>query len=612
LVQTIEAGRTKVGDPVFAKTTIKWQGQQCDLKPGAILEGRIVAIHGRTKTAKISQIALLFESGQCSGRNLKPFPLTLAALLAADPERDANMYEYQPLSDAVGIGIGGGGSTGRGNSRSVTASATTIYNSPSRYKGPTAVMPGQVVGIKGVNLEVGSGPEGSSVVFTSGRNLRLESGFQLVLVPGIVPAATAADSPAEVTTASVPVTVKNSDEAMLTEDEIETCLPPQCSVALTPDHTNASASLAHASYSLKDLGYAPVRADYALYSFDYGSAISYLGPNELLFTFNPHVLIKRGGDEATFAKLRTIRAVLIDVQRGKVTKTVDWKVPDSRQYLWPISRNRVLVHVGRELRVYGDGLKLEQRLSIDGPLAFLRPSPSSAYFAVGVVEERHAQATHWQLEEAEGREPEEDVEVKVLDANLRALATVVRSSRAAPPVLSDTGEILILRASKNRWEFVEETWEGQRRLIARVDSRCMPQATSLPPDLLFVVGCDRQAMGKWYRVLQPDGKPVLKGWSPSVELEHVAGGVAAANAFTVGFSEATKAMGADSAFHASDLESEHIAVYRAANGARLFTLTVPSPEPTVQTFALSPDANQLAVLQGDQIAFYKIPLADGR
>jgi len=53
-------------------------------------------------------------------------------------------------------------------------------------------------------------------------------------------------------------------------------------------------------------------------------------------------------------------------------------------------------------------------------------------------------------------------------------------------------------------------------------------------------------------------------------------------------------------------------VYRTENGERLFAVSIPSPAPTVQSFALSPDGNSLAVLQGDQIAFYKVPTANGR
>jgi hypothetical protein len=382
-------------------------------------------------------------------------------------------------------------------------------------------------------------------------------------------------------------------------------------MALAPRESEIKGSASTDTLAVNRLGYIPVRPDHEMYGFDYGSTISYLGEKELLFTFNPHILVARTGTEATFSKLRIIRAALIDVQEKKVIKTVEWKVPDAQQYLWTVGSDHVLVHVGRELRLYGPGLKQEQHLALNGPLAFVRTSPSSRYFAVGVIQERHPAAVHKQLEEAEERAPEEDVEVKVLDGNFHTLATVMRSSRAPVPVLSDDGEIQVTSLGKNRWRIIEEAWDTQKRVLANVNSSCPPETTTLPPGLLFVVGCDRQSGGKWYRMLRFDGKPVLKGTSSSTELEQTANGIASSGAFTVGVAEAVKSMAASSAFTSADIASEHIAVYRAENGERIFAVAIPSPVTSVQTFALSPDGRQLVVLAGDQIAFYQVPASGG-
>jgi len=623
LVRAIDAGRVKIGESVLAKVAVKWQTPQCTLREGAVLKGRIVAQTAHSKTEKNSQIALLFENAQCNGPDLKPLPLTVAAVLASDPYQDRNLYENQPLSEAVGLSIGGGGGGTAGvgvgggvinsNMRSVTAAAATVYVSPPKYKGPTAIMPGQVVGIRGLKLGVGDGPEGSSVLTMSGHNVRLESGYQIMLVPNLntAPVSNSAGSSAVPSVAAAPIAKPATapDESSVL-DETEVCLPPQCTVAFEPGEAETTRVAAWASFPVGQLGYSPARPDQEMYNFDYGSAMSYLGAGELLFTFNPHVLIERSGTEAKFAKLRVIRAVLINARERRVEKTVDWKVADSQQYLWPVSQG-VLIHVGRELRLYRAGLKLEQRLVLNGALSFVRTSPSSKYFAVGVLQERHSEAVHRELEEAEQREPEEDVEIKVLDSNFHVLATVVRSSRATLPVLSDVGEIRVLSTTKNRWSIVEESWDEQKRVLARLNSACRPQVTSLPPDLLFVIGCDRQSSGKWYRVIRPNGRPLLRGVSPSVELEQTVSGVAAGNSFAIGVAETAKSMAANSAFQTSDLQSERIVVYRAENGERIFTVTVPSPEPTIQTFVLSPDGGQLAVLQKDQIAFYKVPAVRG-
>ena len=629
IVRSIDSARSQVGDTVFAKVSKKWQSPQCNLREGAVLQGRIVAAAPHSKATHTSQIALLFDTGQCNGRDMKPLPLTVAAVLAFNPFEKDDQYKSRPLSDAVGLSVGGlvGGPSGAslrgvasGGLRSVSAAAATVELSPTEYVGPTSVMPGQVLGIKGVKLDVGGGPEGSSILSTSGHNVHLESGSQLVLVPNLkaaspsvsaMPAATAPTTPAVSPSAAAPPVASAAAAATDSpeEDETEVCSPPNCSIALTPNESDVRVAAASTTLALNDLGYTPARPDHEMFSFDYSSAISYLGPHQVLFSFDPHILIQRTVAESNLSDLRIIRAVLVNVQEKKVEKTVDWKVTDARQYQWPVSHDRVLVHVGRELRLYGPGLKLQQRISLNGPLAFVRVSPSSTYFAIGQLQERHSAIVHRQLQEAEGREPEEDVELKILDADFHVLATVLRSSRAAPPVLSDHGEIRLRRLTKSRWQIVEIAWDEQRRTLATLNSTCSPNVTPLPPDLFFVVGCDRETTGKWFRVLGSDGKPVLKGWSASADPQQTASGIPAGSDFAIAMAQASKSIAADSAFFTSDLELEHIAVYQASNGERMLAVTIPSPTPSVQTFALSPDGAQLAVLQGNQLAFYAVPSA---
>ncbi len=618
LVQAMEAGRVKPGDSILASVDVEWNNPACNLRKGAILKGRVVSEIPRSKSSRISNLSLLFESAQCGGRDLKPLALTVAALIAPDPHRDSSLYrdqENQPLSEAVGLGLGDGGSAGAGsgfssgtNMRSVIAAAATAYVEPTRFKPPKAVLPGQVVGISGVKLSVGSGAEGSSVLSSSNHNVHLDVGSQLILVPSLKLVTTAtARSATPVPSANPAATAVTSSSVHVpefaAEDESETCAPPNCNIAIAA--SDPGINLAATIISLKEFGYAQ-RGNREMGSFNFDAALAYLGPTKLLFTFNPHLLVARSDNESS-PQMRTVRAILIDLASMKIEKRIDWRVLDSRQYLWPIENERLLAHVGRELREYGPDLKVEQRLSLDGPLAFVQISPSGKYFAFGVVRERHSRAMHDQLAEAEAREPEEDVEIKVLNAEFRPLATVIRSSRDAPPILSDDGEIRIPTIGKNRWRIVENTWNGQRRVLAQVTSTCRPEVTTLQSDLLFLLGCDRQADGKWYRVIRSDGKTVLKGWSSSSELEQTANSVA--SAFAVGVAKAAKPIAAESSFRADDLESESIAVYRVLNGQRKFTVRIAAPAPTLQTFVLSPDGDQLAVLKGNEIALYAIPSA---
>jgi hypothetical protein len=343
--------------------------------------------------------------------------------------------------------------------------------------------------------------------------------------------------------------------------------------------------------------------------YDLGNVetISYLGPKKLLFTFNPHVLVPRAGTENELPNLHMVRAVLIDLQTMKIVRSIDWRVHDAKQYLWPIGSGSFLVHASDELRMYSSELKPVHRMSLNGPLAFASVAPSGKYFAVGIVRERHPENIHRELAAAENREPEEDVEVKVLDSDFRILVTVMRSSRDVPPVLSDNGEIRIPTIGKNRWRIAEYTWTGQRRILKQVDSACRPEATTIPPDLLFVTGCDHLADGKWYRMLRLNGRLVLKGQSSSTARGHAANGMAGSQLFAIGIAELVKPTDDSAPFHSSDLQNLHVAVYRAESGKKVTGVTLPFPLPARQTFALSPDGRRLAVLVNNQIVFYTLP-----
>jgi hypothetical protein len=610
LVQSLDARKVKAGDPILAKLVLAWKSPSCDLRQGAIIQGRVVTQKAHSKTEKTSEIGVVFDGGQCGGRDMKPLFLTVAAVVAATPARDSDFLyaeNLQPLSTAVGLTL-------NSNVRSISQASDTVFSEPRPAKAPSQVTPGQVVGIPHLAISVGQGIDGASILSSTGHNVQLSAGVQLALVPNLNaepngtggvksadPNAAAGNPPPEAAEPPPPNIA----------DEREVCVAPDCTVDLAGSPADQETRGAQITFPLKRLGYVPPSADREMSGFNYDASIAYLGPTQFLFTFNPHILVPRSGEEADFSrKLRIVRAVLIDLEKKEIVKTVDWRVLDSGRYLWPIGENQVLIHVGQELRVYGPGLQLRNRISLGGALAFVRISPASQYFGAGILHERHTREIHRRLEDAELREPEEDVEIRLLDSQFRVLTSVVRSSRVPPPVLLNEGEVHVSSIGRNHWRIVENSWAGQRRVLAVATSTCVPQAESVPGNLLFVVGCDRQTGNRWYRILHGDGKVVLKGWSPSSELEQTAGGNVGGNAFAIRIAEATQSRILQSVFKPSDLKSARVTIYRAKNGRRIFSIGLPDPVPAVQTFAISPREDQVALLKAGEIAFYRVPAAE--
>ena len=610
LLQPVNASKVKVGDPILAKLALPWKGPTCDLRAGAIIQGHVVTQKAHSKTEKTSEIGIVFESGQCGGRDLKPLFLTVAAVAApylSSYSDFSGSEELQPLSSAIGLNLNGG-------LRSLSQASATVYVEPRRAKAPRTVMPGQVLGIPHLAISVGQGVDGASIFRSTGRNVQLSPGTQFVLVPSPnagtnISADTKSADPGTSTRNPVPSSTELPPPSIA--DEKELCVAPDCTVAFADSQLNQGNQGAQITVPLKGLGYLPPSANREMSGFDYDASIAYLGPNQLLFTFDPRTLVSRSAAEAiSFRKLRIIRGVLIDLEKKEIVKTIDWRVLDSGRFLWPIGQSRVLIHVGQELRLYGPGLQLSNRVSLGGPLAFVRISPASEYIAVGVIHERHPREIHRRLEEAELREPEEDVEIRLLDSQFRVLTTIMRSSRIPPPVLLNEGEVHIPNVGRNKWRIVENTWAGQRRVLAVATSTCVPQAESVPGNLLFVVGCDRQKLSRWYRILHGDGKVVLKGWSPSSELEQTAGGNIGSNVFAIRIAQATGSRLLQSVFKPSDLKSARVTVYRATNGHRIFSIALPDLVPSVQTFAISPREDQVALLKSGEIAFYRVSAAE--
>jgi hypothetical protein len=600
LVQTLEAGHIQIGSPVYAKVRIPWQNNDCNLRQGSILEGRVVDQKIHSKNEKVSQLELLFDGAQCTGTQITRFPVSLVAVVAPDPPMATQQYESPPLNEAVGIGIEGG-------MRSVSQATTNAYFlQPERPKADH-ILAGQTLGMGKLKLQAGSGKDGSSIFSVAGHNVRLATGTQFVLLPTLN---LTVDPSAKSSADAKPSATQTSDSPNATPvipeaDEIEECLPPTCNVSSEVNSGGFAVSTAAATLPVRQFGF-PELPTHEMTRFDYEAAVSYLGTNQLFFAFNPHVLIKRTIADAAFPQLHLIRGVLIDLKTLKTEKTIEWRLPDRGRYLWPVGGKQILLHVNHELRLYGPDLKLLKTFPLEGALAFVCASPSGNYFAVGVTKERHTDFVHEQLREAEGREPEEDIGLTVLDSDFHVLATVTRSSWMPPPVLSNQGEIRVLFLGRDKWRILESRWDHQQRVIAQVTSTCLLHTTSLPGNFLFVVGCEAQG-GKWYRTLRPDGKPLLKGESPTAELEHAADGSAQGNNFAIRVATSVHSQTAESTFHSSDLESEQVRVYRTENGQRLIAVHISSPVPSVQTFALSPTGSQLTVVTKDQLAFYIVP-----
>lgn len=606
LLMDLEARHLKVGEAIYAKVFIPWEGPGCTLARGAILEGKVLSAVPHSNVSMGSEVAVAFDRAQCSQGQMTSFPLVLAAVAVPEESDDSQTMD---MPRALGSSASTSGPPSGFRSQGSYNSDVWWYmmNGFSRFPNVHA---GGVYGIRGLSLMVATSPGQGSVLTAKDRDVALYKQTELLFIPEVSLGAKSPESPAPVEGPGVihthaadmtpPAAVK--PEPLL---EDETCAPPSCTVALAGGDSETD-SHASASISIRSLGYAQ-RMEQAIDSFDQDETLSYLSPTELLVTFNPHRLVPRLGDTDNGGTVRIIRAALVDRSTRRVKRMVDWYLPDTRQYLWPLADHRVLVHVGNELRIYGAGLTEEQHLVLDGPLAFLRTDPAGETIAAGIVQERHSRELHASLRDNLGHEPDENVRVLVLNRQFQTTATSVSSTEILPPVLLNEGEVKLYRQSEKQFHLVILTWTGERRSLAHFTSTCVPQISTSAPDVLFLTTCSSLTAMREFRILRADGTTLLEGQSPPEELGDAVLGDTHMMQLVLKTVEADEPLDRGGIFHLSDLTSERLRVYSATSGRTLFSVHVNAPLASVDGFALAPNGRELAVLTRDQILVYALP-----
>jgi hypothetical protein len=596
-----------VGKTLLARVTADWSSPGCVLHQGAILEGTVEALERKGHDG--STLAVGFNGAQCGGKEIGSFPLILVSL-AAPPADFASVPEIQiKVPNAV---VPKQVVTGELRSPNLEL-AGIVHHFPPKAN----VRPGDVLDLRGLKLEVGAGPKRSSVVSSARGDVILAEFTQMLLMPAseaFVAAPALADSaplphPRPDAAAVAPITTAVSKQptppapSPIPEDTLNTCAPPGCSVDL-PDTANDLEGRTRASIALDPVGYIP-RTIRTVKELDDDQALAWLGGDQLLFTFNSRGLVRRGPDRIAG---RRIRAVLVNAPSRAVVRVVDWEIRDRQRYVWQLDPTHILVHVGDELRVYRAGLEVERTLALGGPLAFLRPSPNGELIALATIRERHSPELHAKLRDELAKEPDEDIDIAVVDKDFNVIAKTRTVTGLMPPTLLNEGQVRILAHSSTGYRLALDTWQDRSATLARFESVCTPRLSSVAPDLLFLTSCSSRAGGLDYRVLRPDGKLMLRGTAAPLQFGiEVAGNGSRFALKTVKF--AHDITGQD--FAATDLESEEVRVYRAEDGKRLLSVIVTQPVTSRTSYALSSDGSQLAVLSGAEIKLFAVPADPG-
>lgn len=262
LMQDIHARLLKPGGLVFARVTADWHSSECVLGTGSTLEGHVIDVVAHVKAPKgsmpkASVVSIAFTRAQCGGPEMKPFGLLLSAMAAPPHDEDMGlMSESLPVMLTGTANIGGAAVLA-----SMHTSAYVNYGyetEMNQFPVSPQMQMGYVSGIRGLKLSVGTGDENSTVLSEKDRDVSLEKHTLILLIPneGTVPRLTVDPNGVQGMASTANSSAASSSvPAPPPVEDVDLCVPPQCSQAL-PAGDATDVAKAAATISIGPLGYA--------------------------------------------------------------------------------------------------------------------------------------------------------------------------------------------------------------------------------------------------------------------------------------------------------------------------------------------------------------------
>src|ERR1035437_7195783 len=597
---------TRPGAKILTKVTVDWHGPDCTLKAGSILEAT-VEIAERHNDRIPSRVALSFTKAQCNGPDLKPMKLSLVAI-AKPPDNWDGLPDSVFKGPVVISNPNGTKGIVANQVRGTSLSHLELNGITHRFPSTSNIHPGAVLDISGLKLEVGTGPNRSSVLNAKNHDAYLDMFTQILLLPDTVvfrPGATVrilSDPTAKIDTTSSNLSAPSTP---VPANDIDVCAPPGCSVDLPVTAKELEGHKA-SSIDIHALGYAP-RHRKVPGDISNEETIAWLSPRQLLFAFNRHTLIPRYGPQHAYEVQRVIRAVLIDTQSLSVVRSVDWDITDKHRFLWQLDGKRIAVHVGNELRIYGLGLNIERSIPLAGPLSFVRISPNGSLMVIATLRERHSAELHARLRDELEGEPEEDVDITVLDNDYKIIARASTVSGLQSPTLLNEGQVNLVSRSNSHYRLALRTWDDKEVTLARFSSRCTPEISSMAPDYLFMRSCDLASGVTQYRILGADGKLLFRREADPREVNQEVIGNQGTGIFAIKIIREPDGPAPDLDFEVTGLGLEEVQVYRVVDKKHIFAVNLNDPVTSYGSCVLSPDGTQLGVLSRSQIQIFPLP-----
>lgn len=166
----IDVSNARPGHTFSATALNPWTGPGCTLRTGARVYGHIVAATKGAKAVSSSSLALVIDAADCGTQKKVPLPMIVVEVIG---HLETDNYQQNDLPGSP-----------MNNTDQLGSMGDDIRRQGANVKADLAsVQPGTVQNLSDVSLELGSGPDGSSLLTGARQSLRFIPGTRLILAP---------------------------------------------------------------------------------------------------------------------------------------------------------------------------------------------------------------------------------------------------------------------------------------------------------------------------------------------------------------------------------------------------------------------------------------------
>lgn len=376
--------------------------------------------------------------------------------------------------------------------------------------------------------------------------------------------------------------------------------------------------------ALAPLGFVPPRASsYYLGRQIHLLSLDFLDENRVLFTFHPSGLMVRDTEDAGVADQRQVKALVLHLPDGKVEADATWTVSDRSRYLWALEDSKFLLLTGDGLEEGNQKLELTPVRNLHGKLLALDPSqqvmiaasteppPASPNQQTGASSVSQSQFAPTGM----SSDDQADLLVHAIERSSgRVIATFHAESVADLPFnTSGYVEASPPPPKKHDWVLTLKSFSGESKVLAKVQSGCVPVSSFLTGDELFVTTCTPIGGLQLAVLTTEDGKTLWATDGPPEAVWPLL--VIAPDGSRLAREALVPKEGVNLKKHpkfAKAIQGQDVKVIDAANGKVVFEAPLSPILDGGGNVAFSPSGRRFAIVIGGAIQVFDLPAAAAR